>query len=109
MSSQIITAFDGGGLLYPGNPALIGDPSPARLPLRVVVAEDDASSRPLLQHFLGQRGFEGEVASDGNKAWGLVQSKDVPTIAECDWTMPGIEGVELCRSLRRLTRQHHTY
>ena len=109
MSSQIITAFDGGGLLYPGNPLLIGDSSPARLPLRVVVAEDDASSRHLLQHFLGQWGFECEVASDGNKAWELVQSKDVPTIAVFDWMMPGIEGVELCRRLRRLTRQHYTY
>ncbi len=109
MSSQIITAFDRSALLYPGNAALIGDLGPARLPLRVVVAEDEASSRHLLQHFLEQWGFECEVASDGNQAWELVQSKDVPTIAVFDWMMPGIEGVELCRRLRRLNRQHYTY
>lgn len=109
MSSQIITALDRGGLLYSGNPALLGEPSPTGLPLRVVVAEDDAASRHLLQHFLRQWGFECEVASDGNQAWELVQSKDVPTIAVFDWMMPGVEGVELCRRLRRLARQHYTY
>lgn len=109
MSSQIITAFDHSGLLVPPNPAFMEELNPARLPLRVVVAEDDAASRHLLQHFLRQWGFECEVASDGSQAWDLMQSKDVPTIAVFDWMMPGIEGVELCRRLRRLTRQHYTY
>ncbi len=109
MSSQIIPAFDRSALLYSANPALLGEPTPASLPLRVVVAEDDAASRLLLQRFLAQWGFECEVATDGNEAWQLLQSKDVPTIAVFDWMMPGIEGVELCRRLRRLARQHYTY
>lgn len=79
------------------------------MPLRVLVAEDDASSRHLLQYHLHRWGFDFETASDGNQAWELLQSKDVPTIAIFDWVMPGLEGVELCRKVRRLARQHYTY
>ena len=109
MSSQIITPSDRSSLLYPGISAVVGASSHAGRPLRVIVADDDASSRHLLQHFLNQWGFNPEVASDGTQAWDLLQAKDVPTIAIFDWVMPGLEGVDLCRKVRRLSRQHYTY
>jgi two-component system cell cycle response regulator len=109
MSSQIIIPSRHNSLMFPGTSAVAGTPSQSGMPLRVIVAEDDASSRHLLQHFLKQWGFDSNVASDGNQAWELLQSKDVPTIAIFDWVMPGLEGVELCRKVRRLSRQHYTY
>ena len=109
MSSQIITPSNRSSLLVPGTAATVGTSSQTGGPLRLVVAEDDASSRRLLQYFLNQWGFDFEIAFDGNQAWELLQSKDVPTIAIFDWVMPGLEGVELCRKVRRLTRQHYTY
>jgi two-component system cell cycle response regulator len=109
MSSQIIIPYSRNSLMFPGTSAGAGTPSQSGMPLRVIVAEDDASSRHLLQHFLKQWGFDSNVASDGNQAWELLQSKDVPTIAIFDWVMPGLEGVELCRKVRRLSRQHYTY
>src|SRR5437764_1068647 len=109
MSSQIITPSDRSSFLYPGTSGVVGTSSHAGLPLRVIVAEDDASSRRLLEYFLNKWGFDSEVASDGTQAWGLLQSKDVPTIAIFDWVMPGLEGVDLCRKVRRLARQHYTY
>jgi len=109
MLSQIITLPDRGSLIYPETAAIVGTSSQAGVPLRVVVAEDDASSRRLLQYFLKRWGFDFEIASDGNQAWELLQSTDVPTIAIFDWVMPGLEGVELCRKVRRLARQHYTY
>jgi diguanylate cyclase (GGDEF)-like protein len=109
MSSQIIIPSRRNSLMFPGISAVAGAPSQLGMPLRVIVAEDDASSRHLVQHFLKQWGFDSNVASDGNQAWDLLQSKDVPTIAIFDWVMPGLEGVELCRKVRRLSRQHYTY
>jgi two-component system cell cycle response regulator len=109
MSSQIIS--------HPLSPSLMpGLASPAveyasnmSVPLRMVMAEDDASTRHLMRHFLKQWGFDPCIASDGTEAWNLLQSEDVPTIAIVDWVMPGMEGIELCRKIRRLTRQHYTY
>jgi len=109
MASQIITPLNRGSLMFPGTSAAVETSSQVAMPLRVIVAEDDAASRHLLQHFLKQWGFDSDVASNGNQAWDMLQSKDVPTIAIFDWVMPGLEGVELCRKVRRLTRQHYTY
>lgn len=109
MSSQIITPSGRGSLIYPGISAISGTSSHAGLPLRVIVADDDASTRRLLQYHLNQWGFDPEIAADGTRAWELLQSKDVPTIAVFDWVMPGLEGVDLCLKVRRLARQHYTY
>ena len=55
------------------------------------------------------RGYHVLLASDGSEAWGLLQDGDVPTIAILDWVMPEVEGIELCRRVRRLSRRHYTY
>ena len=109
MSGQIVIPADRKSLMFPGTSTGAATSSQAVMPLRVIVAEDDASSRHLVQYFLKQWGFDSSVASDGNQAWDLLQSKDVPTIAIFDWVMPGLEGVDLCRKVRRLARQHYTY
>src|SRR5947209_19245211 len=109
MSGQIVIPAGRKSLMFPGTSTGAATSSQAVMPLRVIVAEDDASSRHLVQYFLKQWGFDSSVASDGNQAWDLLQSKDVPTIAIFDWVMPGLEGVELCRKVRRLSRQHYTY
>jgi len=109
MSGQIVIPAGAMSLMFPGISAVAGTSSQAPMPLRVIVAEDDASSRHLVQYFLKQWGFDSSIASDGNQAWDLLQSKDVPTIAIFDWVMPGLDGVELCRKVRRLNRQHYTY
>jgi len=40
-------------------------------------------------------------ACDGNEAWEKLQEKDPPKLIILDWMMPGINGVEICRRLRR--------
>ncbi|HLQ51832.1 MAG TPA: diguanylate cyclase, partial [Terriglobales bacterium] len=77
--------------------------------LRVIVADDSAVSREVLRRLLEAWGYEITLARDGAEAWELLQSGDVPTIAILDWMMPGIEGIELCRRVRELSRRHYTY
>ena len=88
----------------------IPEPMPqGSLPLRMIIADDSAISRKMMQRLLEKLGFEPQIASDGNSAWELLQSNDVPTIAILDWMMPGMEGVEICRKIRQLSHQHYTY
>ncbi|PYX91203.1 MAG: hypothetical protein DMG67_10820, partial [Acidobacteria bacterium] len=77
--------------------------------LRVIVADDSAVSREVLRRLLEAWGYEVTLAKDGVEAWELLQSGDIPTIAILDWMMPGMEGIELCRRVRELTRRHYTY
>ena len=38
---------------------------------------------------------------DGEEAWTALQRSDAPSVAILDWMMPGLDGVEICRRLRR--------
>jgi diguanylate cyclase (GGDEF)-like protein len=76
---------------------------------RLIVADDSAISRKLMQHLLHKWDLTADFATDGAQAWELLQSQDVPTIAILDWMMPRVEGIELCRRIRQLPRQHYIY
>lgn len=65
--------------------------------MRILLAEDDATSRNLLSRILTQWGYEVTATSDGAAAWRELQKDDAPRLAILDWEMPEIDGVELCR------------
>ncbi|MFN7929995.1 MAG: response regulator [Blastocatellia bacterium] len=75
--------------------------------MRILIAEDETSSRFLLETTLRKRGYETVVASDGLQAWDLLQRNDAPQIAILDCTMPGLAGPEICRRIRE--RENHPY
>ena len=70
--------------------------------MEILIAEDDAVSRRLLEVTLRKFGHEVVVAHDGTEAWALLQVADAPRLAILDWMMPEIDGVEICRRLRRI-------
>ena len=69
--------------------------------MKVLIAEDDAVSRRVLQATLDRWGFEIVVTRDGDEARAVIEGDDVPKLAILDWMMPGVEGPELCRLARR--------
>ena len=69
--------------------------------MKILLAEDDAVSRRLLQAMLENWGYDVVVTRDGNEAWEALTGADAPALAILDWVMPGIEGVEICRRLRK--------
>lgn len=77
--------------------------------MKILVAEDEAVSRLLLQKALGKWGFEVVLAENGDKAWQILQSDEAPPIAVFDWMMPGMDGLQLCREVRYLDRKPRQY
>ena len=71
--------------------------------MRILVAEDDAVTRRLLEVTLGRLGWDVITAPDGDAAWRVFETlkgKNAPELAVLDWMMPGLEGIEICRRLR---------
>ena len=77
--------------------------------MRVLIADDEATSRHLIQATLGGWGFEVLVAVDGWEALRVLQGSRGPEIAMLDWMMPGIDGLEVCRQMRATMPNAATY
>ena len=77
--------------------------------MRVVIAEDDAVSRRILETLLGKWGYEVTTTLDGEAAWNALQEPGAPSLAILDIMMPGIDGLELCRRLRQSPRSIPPY
>jgi diguanylate cyclase (GGDEF)-like protein len=77
--------------------------------MRILVAEDDAISRTLLERTLQRVGYEVIAVEDGEKAIAELVKQDAPRLALLDWVMPEKDGIEVCRELRRRKEQAYTY
>ncbi|MEU2871574.1 response regulator transcription factor [Streptomyces olivoreticuli] len=66
----------------------------------VLVVEDDPGVRSTLDQLLRFEGYRVLVASDGLEALGLL-GQERPDLAVVDVVMPGLDGLGLCRMLRR--------
>ena len=65
----------------------------------VLVVDDDASLRRMLNRTLSAEGFEVETAADGGGALVAVE-RSVPEVIVLDVGLPGLDGLAVCRRLR---------
>src|SRR5512140_1151932 len=77
--------------------------------MRILLAEDEPGTRHLLKSLLHKWRYQVVVARDGSEAWRLLQQNDAPMLAILDWMMPGLDGVQVCREVRKLGRTSYTY
>ncbi|MCA1687813.1 MAG: diguanylate cyclase [Actinobacteria bacterium] len=75
----------------------------------ILIAEDDAVSRTILRRSVEKFGHECLAAEDGKKAWELYRETPEVDVIISDWMMPGMDGLELCRSIRGEERDGYTY
>jgi sigma-B regulation protein RsbU (phosphoserine phosphatase) len=68
--------------------------------VRILIAEDDAVSRRVLEATLVKWGYEVIVTTDGQQALDALKQPDAPSLAVLDWMMPGLDGSEVCRRAR---------
>jgi two-component system response regulator MprA len=66
----------------------------------VLVVDDDPPISRMLERTLAAEGYGVEVATDGGAALAAVE-RSVPDLLVLDVAMPGIDGLAVCRRLRR--------
>ncbi len=69
--------------------------------MKVLIADDDRVWRKVLEQNVRRWGYEVVTAENGQQAWDLLRKKDAPRVAILDWQMPELDGVEICRRIRR--------
>ena len=77
--------------------------------MKILIAEDDPTSRLLLTTILRRASYDVEAHSDGASAWASLRDSDEPCLAILDWMMPGVDGTELCRRIKSLELQSPPY
>jgi len=77
--------------------------------VRILIAEDDAVPRHLLQTTLTKWGYEVISTTDGMQALDALSRPDAPSLAILDWMMPGLDGAEVCRRARSLRTDRLLY
>ena len=76
--------------------------------MKILIAEDLPSSALLLRRLLERQGHEVVVARDGLEAWRAVETTRFPVVIS-DWVMPRLDGLALCRRVRRQVGRSYTY
>jgi diguanylate cyclase (GGDEF)-like protein len=76
--------------------------------VRVLIADDDAVSRRMLEAALRRMGHDVVVTCNGQEAWERIRRDDI-RIVVADWMMPEMDGLELVRQIRSLVDQGYIY
>jgi two-component system, OmpR family, alkaline phosphatase synthesis response regulator PhoP len=66
---------------------------------RILVAEDDPDIASLLAHYLQRAGFEADMVASGRDVLPRIK-KAPPDVLLLDIMLPGLDGLEVCRSVR---------
>jgi len=77
--------------------------------MKILIADDDAVSRRVLEATLTKWGYTVATARDGAEAWAALKGAEPPEMAILDWMMPDTDGLEVCRRERGQKRTPPTY
>ena len=77
--------------------------------MKILIAEDDATSQVMLKAMAAKAGYEPVVTGDGLSAYEILRQPNAPKLAILDWMMPGLDGVEVCRKVRELKSDEPAY
>ncbi len=69
--------------------------------MRILVVDDDAAVRESLRRALGLESYEVEIAGDGTEALERLSGEPEVDAVVLDVSMPRLDGLEVCRRLRR--------
>jgi diguanylate cyclase (GGDEF)-like protein len=77
--------------------------------LKILIADDEALSRRLLEKTLERAGYEVIAVENGRAAVRQLCQADGPRLALLDWVMPELDGPGVCREVRRQQDESYVY
>jgi two-component system cell cycle response regulator len=77
--------------------------------VRILIADDDVTSRVVLAGVLSKFGHEVVATVDGLEALEAMQRPDAPRLAILDRMMPGLGGLDVCRAIRSVPSDQPPY
>jgi phosphoserine phosphatase RsbU/P len=76
--------------------------------MRILIVEDDLDSSEMLQVLLEQDGHEVTSARNGVEGWDKFTRGNFSVVIS-DWLMPEVDGLELCRRVRKANKPQYCY
>ena len=76
--------------------------------MKILIVDDDPTSRIILQASLKKLGHEVTATADGLEAMRHFDNGHIPLVIS-DMVMPKIDGLTLCRNIRGANRSQYTY
>ena len=72
--------------------------------MRILIAEDDVTSRTVLVAMLRKSGHDVVETVNGAAAWDALQQPGAPALGVLDWMMPEMDGQEALKAIRRMEK-----
>ena len=77
--------------------------------MKILIADDEALSRRLLEKTLERAGYEVIAVENGRAAVRQLCQSDGPRLALLDWVMPELDGPGVCREVRSQQNDSYVY
>jgi DNA-binding response OmpR family regulator len=77
--------------------------------VKILIAEDEFTTRMMVQVCLENWGYRVESVTNGEEALAQLQKPDAAHIAILDWEMPLLDGVEVCRRVKEMEVENPPY
>ncbi|MBN2294766.1 MAG: diguanylate cyclase [Pirellulales bacterium] len=74
----------------------------------VLIVDDDPAMLRLLSMWLQRAGYAVRIATDGQMAISEIEKK-CPDFVITDWEMPGMDGIQLCHTIRDMNLMQYVY
>jgi diguanylate cyclase (GGDEF)-like protein len=77
--------------------------------MKILVADDDPISRKVIRTCLEETGHDVTEAHDGAEALEMISGADSPRLLVLDRTMPHVDGMDVCRAIRKKALEPDVY
>lgn len=77
--------------------------------MKVLIAEDDYTSRMMLHAVLTKWGYDTLAVDNGRSAMEALEAPEAPRLVILDWNMPEMDGLSVCKAIRKRYPQEPFY
>jgi two-component system, cell cycle response regulator len=77
--------------------------------MKILVVEDSYIERRKLGSYLTDWGFDHVAVGSGTEAVKLLEGDNPPDLTLLDWLLPGLDGIDVLRRIRKSSRENYIY